>query len=130
MMKPALAIVCFLISYWDLCYGLRFLHSKTILHRNLKSFNVLLDDKLWAKLSDFGLSKVKSRTAYISTVSRGGTIAWMTPELFSLKPKYSPLSDVYAYGMTAWELASRELPYRGSSDAPTVNLTRFNQTCI
>jgi hypothetical protein len=97
----------------DVAYGLRFLHDRKILHRDLKSANVLLDGNLRAKLSDFGLSKVKTQTAYISTNSWGGTVAWMAPELFSLKPKYSATSDVYAYGMTAWELASRERPYEG-----------------
>lgn len=96
----------------DIAYGLRFLHDRNVLHRDLKSLNVLLDGNLRAKLSDFGLSKVKAQS-YITTNSWGGTVAWMAPELFGLKPKYSPTSDVYAYGMTAWELASCEQPYKG-----------------
>ena len=59
----------------DVAYGLRFLHDRKILHRDLKSANVLLDGNLRAKLSDFGLSKVKTQTAYISTNSWGGTVA-------------------------------------------------------
>jgi serine/threonine protein kinase len=99
----------------DIAYGLRLLHSRDILHRDLKSLNVLLDGNLRAKLTDFGLAKVKTQSKSTSKAggSSVGTVAWMAPELFGLKPKYANASDVYAYGMTAWELASREVPYEG-----------------
>lgn len=102
----------------DMAHGLRFLHASHILHRDMKSLNVLLDERLSAKLTDFGLAKVKTQSKTTSKASGGsvGTIAWMAPELFGLKPKYSEASDVYAYGLTAWELASREIPYKEVGD--------------
>jgi len=96
--------------------GISFLHERNIIHRDIKSLNVLLDDNYNAKLSDFGLSKVKSETKAISTANKTdkdsvGAIQWMAPELFKLKPMYTTKSDIYSLGITFWELAARKLPY-------------------
>ncbi len=68
----------------DIAHGLLLLHGDGILHRDLKSDNVLLDDRFRAKLSDFGLAKIKSTAR--SSSNRGGlslgTEGWMAPELF------------------------------------------------
>lgn len=94
----------------DVSYGLRDLHARSILHRDLKSLNILLDDRLRAKLTDFGLSKVKQETASQSTHARG-TPQWMAPELFDDEPKMTKESDIYSLGMVLWELASRQVPF-------------------
>ena len=103
----------------DVANGLAFLHQcppHGILHRDLKSQNVLLTEYLCAKLADFGLSKVRvesSRSQYYAQSSSKsvGTIPWMAPECFGIRPKYSKKSDMYAYGMVLWELISRRMPY-------------------
>ena len=101
----------------DITAGLSILHSKSILHRDLKSMNVLLDDRMRAKLTDFGLSRIKNETSSSmstqATDKSVGTLAWMAPELVAMRPKYSKQSDMYGYGMILWELASRELPFDG-----------------
>ena len=96
----------------DMAYGLRLLHENKILHRDLKSLNVLLDDRFRAKLADFGLAKIKTQSRTTSKDSGGsvGTLAWMAPELFEGE-SCTEKTDLYAYGMTAWELASRETPF-------------------
>lgn len=96
----------------DVIYGLKQLHNRNILHRDLKSLNVLLDDRLRAKISDFGLSKVKSEVNLSSTkeAKAKGTLGWMAPELFEEKPKATQAADIYAYGMILWELIAK--PYR------------------
>jgi len=100
----------------DIISGLCQLHKAGILHRDLKSLNVLLDDGLRAKIGDFGLSKVKSEVASQSTARPKGTLGWMSPELCDEKPA-STASDIYAYGMVLWELMVRpyQIPFQGLS---------------
>jgi WD40 repeat protein len=99
----------------DVMAGICHLHGNKILHRDVKSLNILLDKDMRAKLSDFGLAKVRSETS--STTKGGekamGTPAWMAPEILSLHPKYSEKSDIYACGMVFWEISSRQDPYAG-----------------
>ena len=99
----------------EMTAGLLFLHSKNILHRDLKSMNVLLDDRGCAKISDFGLSKVKTHIASSTTGNSVGSLYWKAPELFKINGKCSTASDIYALGITFWEIASRTLPYQAAS---------------
>ncbi|KAG0231220.1 hypothetical protein BGW42_000375 [Actinomortierella wolfii] len=94
--------------------GLAYLHSKGVLHRDLRSGNVLLDANVSVRLTDFGIPRIKTTTAAKAHGQRGeGTLRWMAPELLSIKPKYSNKSDVYALAMVMWEMASEKvLPYK------------------
>ena len=94
----------------DAAWGLKDLHGYHILHRDLKSLNILLDDRLRAKLADFGLAKVKHETSSQSSIAKG-TVLWMAPELFDDEPKMTTASDIYSFGMVLWELVTRALPY-------------------
>ena len=107
----------------DIACGLLVLHGKGIIHRDLKSENVLLDGHLRAKLSDFGLSKIKS-ASHLSSHRGGsvGSLGWKAPELFHRKDPVSkqPLksvpteqSDIWAYSVVLWEMSSSQLPYDG-----------------
>ncbi|HQY22136.1 MAG TPA: protein kinase [Gammaproteobacteria bacterium] len=103
----------------DMVSGLAFLHSKSILHRDIKSLNILLDDQK-AKLTDFGLSKVKNETKSLTKNHQKskelvGTLPWIAPELFE-REQYTYKSDIYSLGITFWELASRKIPY--AEDTP------------
>jgi serine/threonine protein kinase len=99
----------------EMACGLAVLHSENILHRDIKSLNVLLDEQVHAKLTDFGLSKIKTETR-TSTKSAGGTLQWMAPELFKLRPSHTKKSDIYSLGITFWEVAARQIPYAGAAD--------------
>ncbi|KAG0239178.1 hypothetical protein BGW41_007869 [Actinomortierella wolfii] len=110
-----------LIKDWETKYrialeiasGLTFIHSNDILHRDLKSDNVLLTNMLEVRLCDFGLAAIKD-TISSSKGTLKGTIRWMAPELFHNPPKYSTKSDVYAYGMVLWEMAANcTTPFKG-----------------
>ena len=97
----------------DIAYGLTYLHDRSIIHRDLKSMNVLLDDNLNAKISDFGLAQVKTQSQLIATMGRCvGRILWMAPELFGRKAKNTEKSDVYALGMVLYELLTHKLPFQ------------------
>ncbi len=94
--------------------GLAYLHAKNVIHRDIKSPNILLDENEHAKLGDFGLSMTKCKSSSGKTKSSCGTMAWMAPEL--LDPEldayeYNTQTDVFAYGMVLYELASHQKPF-------------------
>jgi mitogen-activated protein kinase kinase kinase 7 len=87
----------------DMAEALVYLHSRSpcIIHRDLKSLNVLLDDRLRAKLSDFGLSRERS---FEETMTNGvGTLLWTAPEILRGEP-YAEKADIYSYGIVLSEL--------------------------
>jgi len=94
--------------------GLVYLHSKNILHRDIKSLNILVEDKhgkLHGKLTDFGLSRIKTDTiASSSAKGLSGTLAWMAPELFD-DACYQRAADVYSFAVVLWEIASRNTQF-------------------
>ncbi len=95
----------------DVVSGLAQLHDRNIIHRDLKSLNILLSDTFRAKISDFGLAKVKSEISSVSQ-SKGmvGTLPWAAPELFDEKPHFAKSADIYAFTMVLWEMIAH--PYR------------------
>ncbi|KAF9969302.1 hypothetical protein BGZ73_008393 [Actinomortierella ambigua] len=104
----------------EIAQGLAYIHQENILHRDLKSGNVLLTRHKEVKLCDFGLAKVKLGSVSGSTASGDslkGTFRWMAPELFSARPKYSSKSDMYALGMVLWEMAANNTtPFEDQPD--------------
>ena len=81
----------------------------------MKSPNVLLTEERRAKITDFGLSKVKQADTSKVTLT-GGTVAWNAPEVFKGE-RVGPATDVYALGVIFWELAARQLPMKGMNMA-------------
>jgi len=94
-----------------IAYGMKHIHSKGIIHRDLKPMNVLLDERLFPKISDFGISRIADRTTMINT-SNAGTPMWMAPELFT-ESTYTNKVDVYSYAMILWEMLTECSPYPG-----------------
>ncbi|KAG1689780.1 hypothetical protein DVH05_001985 [Phytophthora capsici] len=98
----------------DIAEALAYMHSRSpkIIHRDLKSRNVLLNSSMVAKLSDFGLSR--NRT-YEETLTAGvGTVRWTAPEVM-LGDNYSEQADVYSFGVVLSELDTREIPFEEKS---------------
>lgn len=106
----------------DVGKGLAYLHSQNIVHRDLKSLNVLLDNQYRAKIADFGLAKIKLETNSTTTKTKQGmgTTRWRAPELFKRNANPNVASDAYSYGMVLWEIASRQLPFNDAMDDATV----------
>mmetsp|Transcript_4446 Transcript_4446/g.7584 ORF Transcript_4446/g.7584 Transcript_4446/m.7584 type:complete len:91 (-) Transcript_4446:223-495(-) len=87
------------------------MHHIGIVHRDIKSHNILIDDSFHVKVCDFGLAKF---TADLNkgSMQYAGTPTYMAPELF-LKRSYDQSVDVYAYGCLLWEILNREVPFDG-----------------
>ncbi|OQS03087.1 kinase [Thraustotheca clavata] len=97
--------------------GLLYLHNcaTTIIHRDLKSRNVLLDSTKGTKLTDFGESREMNDETMTNDV---GTFAWMAPEVISGR-KYNASADIYSFGVLLSEYASHQVPYSNMIDPVT-----------
>eukprot|EP00727_Mastigamoeba_balamuthi_P008205 m51a1_g4005 putative serine threonine kinase (748) ;mRNA; r:538573-544251 len=93
----------------SVCQGMTYLHMSNIVHRDLKSSNILLNKKWDVKLSDFGLAAIKSTS---KTMTVCGTVSWMAPEVLA-SSEYSEKSDVYGYAMVMYEVLTRHYPFMG-----------------
>lgn len=99
---------------YDTAKGMSYLHhfDRPILHRDLKSPNLLVDKNYNIKLSDFGLARVK---AHVQTMTGNcGTVQWMAPEVLG-NQKYTEKADVFSFGIVIWEIVTGECPYDGMS---------------
>jgi hypothetical protein len=120
--------------------GMHYLHQKKVVHRDLKSMNILVncdghDGHVYAKVADFGLSKTKkSSCTYSKLTMDQGTTQWMAPELFSnfdqsvptqvcqetqhpslsneqISKKYPFKVDIYSFGMVCYEILTGNIPF-------------------
>ncbi|KAL6628907.1 hypothetical protein ACP70R_028672 [Stipagrostis hirtigluma subsp. patula] len=109
----------------DVAKGMNYLHSShpTIVHRDLKSPNLLVDRNWVVKVSDFGMSRLKHHT-FLSSKSTAGTPEWMAPEVLRNEPS-NEKCDVYSFGVILWELATLRVPWSGLNPMQVVGAVGF-----
>lgn len=92
----------------DVAMGMAYLHSQGVVHRDLKSENLVLTEDLHVKLTDFGVGCQEAECDLRSADT--GTYRWMAPEMISHQ-HYSKKVDVYSFGIILWELVTGEVPF-------------------
>lgn len=107
--------------------GLAYLHKQNIVHRDLKSANILLSNQV-AKLADFGLSKAKTFQTSVGSHNAVGTIRWLAPEIIVKNQPHSFETDIYSLGMIFWEIAAKcTKPFSDTEDCFIINKHFWNE---
>lgn len=96
--------------------GLAYAHGRGVIHRDFKPANVILSDNGAAKITDFGLAKIAQSSVHTQIGSILGSPAYMSPEQIQGKV-VNAYSDIYAAGVTFYEMISGRLPFTGDFES-------------
>ncbi|PIC54899.1 hypothetical protein B9Z55_003966 [Caenorhabditis nigoni] len=100
-----------MFSDWvkEIADGMHYLHQNKVIHRDLKSPNILISAEDSIKICDFGTSHLQKKNDS-TMMSFCGTVSWMAPEMIKKEPCNEKV-DVYSFGVVLWEMLTRETPY-------------------
>ncbi|KAJ3411987.1 hypothetical protein HDV05_001416 [Chytridiales sp. JEL 0842] len=104
----------------DAANGMMYLHTSKVVHADLKSLNLLVDEKWSVKVADFGIAREirtnewgEDENAGENEGMHGGTLQWMAPELLNDDTKeFTTKIDIFAFGVVMWEVATRKRPWK------------------
>ena len=111
--EEALAIVGQVAS------GLAEAHRKGIIHRDIKSANIMVTDKGRAKVMDFGLAKLRGGTSLTKSQTTLGTVSYMSPEQ-ARGGDLDQRTDIWSLGVVLYETLTGKLPFRGDHDQAVI----------
>ncbi|KAM3273625.1 hypothetical protein ACQJBY_043049 [Aegilops geniculata] len=92
----------------DVCRGMCYLHQRGIIHRDLKTANLLMDKDHVVKVADFGVARFQDQGGIMTAET--GTYRWMAPEVINHQP-YDNKADVFSFAIVLWELLTSKIPY-------------------
>ncbi|KAG8751929.1 hypothetical protein FRC11_008846 [Ceratobasidium sp. 423] len=112
------------IKCLQICDGLSYLHRIGIIHGDLKGANVLVSDSGVPVLADFGNSILRNQTLKFTQTTSGAslTVRWSAAELITESGPPNEATDVYALGMTIYEVMAGIIPYEGKKEARVIYL--------
>ena len=101
----------------DVALALNYLHSRSVVHRDLSSNNILLTIDGAAKVTDFGMSRLIEMTPKATPLTQcPGTLAYMPPEALLTPPQYSDKLDCFSFGVLTIQIATRQFPDPGNAN--------------
>jgi tetratricopeptide (TPR) repeat protein/TolB-like protein/predicted Ser/Thr protein kinase len=110
----------------QICEGLAMAHEKGVIHRDIKSENIMVTARGQVKIMDFGLAKLKGASRLTRTGTTLGTIGYMSPEQASGE-EVDRRSDIFSFGVVLYELLTGLLPFRGENQAAIINAIMYEE---